>query len=115
MPKSKEVANKELNENNETRLCDSHLEIIDADNEIATQALETAFLKSTSVLLIIGAVCSAISKMNNVYVFFDSHSHGETGFSSSDGTSILMLFSCLEDLVTYLYGFYESMCIDLTM
>ena len=32
-------------------------------------ALETAFLKSTSVLLIIGAVCSVISKRNNLYVF----------------------------------------------
>ena len=78
-------------------------------------ALETAFLKSPSVLLIIGAICSAISKRNNLYVFFDSHSHGENGLSSSDGTSILMLFSCLEDLVAYLYAFYESMCIDLTM
>ena len=32
-------------------------------------ALETAFLKSTSVLLIIGAVCSAISKRNNLFAF----------------------------------------------
>ena len=78
-------------------------------------ALETAFLKSTSVLLIIGAVCSAISKKNNLYVFFDSHSHGENGLASSDGTSILMLFSCLEDLIAYLYAFYESMRIDLTV
>ena len=78
-------------------------------------ALETAFLKSTSVLLIIGAVCSAISKRNNLYVFFDSHSHGENGLASSDGTSILMLFSCLEDLIAYLYAFYESMRIDLTV
>ena len=78
-------------------------------------AIETAFLKSTSVLLIIGAVCSAISKRNNLYVFFDSHSHGENGLASSDGTSILMLFSCLEDLIAYLYAFYESMRIDLTV
>ena len=78
-------------------------------------ALETAFLKSTSVLLIIGAVCSAISKRNNLYVFFDSHSHGENGLASSDGTSILMVFSCLEDLIAYLYAFYESMIIDLTV
>ena len=78
-------------------------------------ALETAFLKSTSVLLIIGAVCSAISKRNNLYVFFDSHSHGENGLASSDGTSILMVFSCLEDLIAYLYAFYESMRIDLTV
>ena len=33
-------------------------------------ALETAFLKSASVLLIIGAICSAISKRNNLYTFF---------------------------------------------
>ena len=78
-------------------------------------ALETAFLKSTSVLLIIGAVCSAISKRNNLYVFFDSHSHGENGLASSDGKSILMVFSCLEDLIAYLYAFYESMRIDLTV
>ena len=89
-----------------------------SDNEALPtlqRALETAFLKSTSVLLIIGAVCSAISKRNNLYVFFDSHSHGENGLASSDGTSILMLFSCLEDLIAYLYAFYESMRIDLTV
>ena len=32
-------------------------------------ALETAFIKSTSVLLIIGSVCSAVSKRNNSYIF----------------------------------------------
>ena len=26
-----------------------------------------------------------------------------------------MLFSCLEDLIAYLYAFYESMIIDLTV
>ena len=39
----------------------------------------------------------------------------KNGLSSSDGTSILMSFSCLEDLIAYLYAFYESMRIDLTM
>ena len=47
--------------------------------------------------------------------FFDSHSHGEDGLSSYDGTSILMMFSSLEDLIAYLYAFYESMRIDMTM
>ena len=78
-------------------------------------ALETAFTKSKSVLLISGAVCSAVHKRNNLYILFDSHSHGEDCLSSSDGTSILMSFSCLEDLIAYLYAFYESMRIDLTM
>ena len=55
-------------------------------------ALETAFTKSTSVLLISGAVCSAVHKRNNSYIFFDSHSHGEDCLSSSDGSSILMSF-----------------------
>ena len=32
-------------------------------------ALETAFIKATSVLLIIGSVCSAVSKRNNSYTF----------------------------------------------
>ena len=72
-------------------------------------ALETAFIRSTSVLLISGSVCSAVSKRNNSYICFDSHSHGENGLSSSDGTSILMSFSCLEDLIAYLYAFYEGM------
>ena len=78
-------------------------------------ALETAFTKSTSVLLISGAVCSAVHKRNNLYIFFDSHSHREDCLSSSDGTSILMSFCFLEDLIAYLYAFYESMRIDLTM
>jgi hypothetical protein len=44
---------------------------------------------------------------------FDSHSHGEDGLSAPDGRSILLSFSCLEDLVTYMYAMYESMNIDL--
>ena len=60
-------------------------------------------------------MCSAVSKRNNSYIFFYSHSNGENGLSSSNGISILMSFSCLEDLIAYLYAFYESMRIDLTM
>ena len=78
-------------------------------------ALEPAFTKSTSVLLISGAVCSAVHKRNNSSIFFDSHSHGEDCLLSSDGTSILISISCLIDLIAYLYAFYESLRIDLTM
>ena len=45
-------------------------------------------------------------------MFFDSQSHGENGLSSADGRSILVSFSCLDELVSYLYAFYYSMGID---
>ena len=74
-------------------------------------ALQSAIL-SVSGLLTIGAICSAVFKKNGLYVFFYSHSHGENGFSSSDGASSLITFSNLDDLVTYMYAFYDSMKLD---
>ena len=78
-------------------------------------ALQSAFTRAPSVLLVIGAICSAVSKKNDLYVFFDSHSHGKNGLSSSDGSSILMYFSCLEDLISYLYDLYDSMANDMSL
>ena len=78
-------------------------------------ALQSAFTRAPSILLVIGAVCSAVSKKNDLYVFFDSHSHGKNGFSASDGSSILMNFFCLEDLISYLYALYDSMAIDMSL
>ena len=78
-------------------------------------ALQSAFTRASSILLVIGAICSAVSKKNDLYVFFDSHSHGKNGLSSSDGSSILMYFSCLEDLISYLYALYDSMAIDMSL
>ena len=43
------------------------------------KALHSAFTSTTSGLLTTGAICSAILKKTNLYVFFDSHSHGENG------------------------------------
>ena len=78
-------------------------------------ALQSAFTRAPSVLLVIGAICSAVSKKNDLYIFFDSHSYGKNGLSSSDGSSILMYFSCLEDFISYLYAFYDSMAIDMSL
>ena len=78
-------------------------------------ALQSAFTRAPSILLVIGAICSAVSKKNDLYIFFDSHSHGKNGLSSSDGSSILMYFSCLEDLISYLYALYDSMAIDMSL
>ena len=76
------------------------------------EVLQSAFLSVSSGLLTIGAICSAVFKKNGLYVFFDSHSNGENGLSSSDGASSLITFSNLNDLVTYLYAFYDSMKLD---
>ena len=76
------------------------------------EVLQSAFLSVSSGLLTIGAICSAVFKKNGLYVFFDSHSHGENGLSSSDGASSLITFSNLNDLVTYLYAFYDSMKLE---
>ena len=77
-------------------------------------ALQSAFLSVSSGLLTIGAICSAVFKKNGSYTFFDSHSHGENGLSSSDGASCLITFSNLDGLVSYLYAFYDSMKLDTT-
>ena len=47
-----------------------------------------------------------------MFVFFDSHSHGENGLSSNDGTSCLITFTSINDLVTYMYAFYDSLNLD---
>ena len=71
-------------------------------------------LSVSSGLLSFGAICSALFKKNGSYTFFDSHSHGENGLSSTDGASCLITFSNLDGLVSYLFAFYDSMKLDTT-
>ena len=71
--------------------------------------LQLAFMSVSAGLITIGAICSAVFRKNGMYVFFDSHSHGENGLSSSDGSSCLITFSSIDDLVTYMYAFYDSL------
>ena len=77
--------------------------------------LNSALTSVSSGLITIGAICSAVFKKNDLYLFFDSHSHGQNGLSSVDGASIIISFSGLDDLVTYLYAFYDSMKIDMSL
>ena len=79
------------------------------------EVLQSVFLSVSSGLLTIGAICSAVFKKNGLYVFFDSHSHGENGLSSNDGVSSLITFSSLNDLITYMYAFYDSMKLDTSL
>ena len=76
------------------------------------EVLQSAFLSVSSGLLTIGAICSAVFKKKGSYAFFDSHCHGHNGLSATDGASCLITFSSLDDLVTYMYAFYDSMRLD---
>ncbi|KAK3090521.1 hypothetical protein FSP39_012459 [Pinctada imbricata] len=72
-----------------------------------------ALRKSHNLLIMIGAICSAITLKDGKYYFFDSHSHGPNGLSSPDGRAILRIYSTIDDLVMFLYSFYLSCNIDL--
>ena len=74
--------------------------------------LQSAFLSVSSGLLTIGAICSAVFKKHGLYAFFDSHCHGENGLSATDGASSLITFASLNDLLTYMYAFYDSLKLD---
>ena len=76
------------------------------------EVLQSAFFYVSSGLLTIGAICSAVFKKKGSYAFFDSHCHGHNGLSATDGASSLIFFSSLDDLVTYMYAFYDSMRLD---
>ena len=76
------------------------------------EVLQSAFLSVSSGLLTIGAICSAVFKKKGSYTFFDFHCHGHNGLSATDGASCLITFSSLDDLVTYMYAFYDSMKLD---
>jgi hypothetical protein len=79
-------------------------------------ALLESFTQSPSALVMIGAICSGVYRDQQNYFFFDSHSHSKSGLYNPvepSGTSILIAFSNIEDLVGYMYSFYTSMQIDL--
>ena len=79
------------------------------------EVLQSAFLSVSSGLLTVGAICSAVFKKKGAYAFFDSHCHGHNGLSAADGASSLITFSSLDDLVRYMYAFYDSMKLDTSM
>ena len=76
------------------------------------EVLQSAFMYVSSGLLTIGAIRSAVFKKKGSYAFFDSHCHGHNRLSATDGASSLIYFSSLDDLVTYMYAFYDSMRLD---
>ena len=76
------------------------------------QVLQSAILSVSYSLLTIGAISSAVFKSKGSYAFFDYHCHGHNGLSATDGASSLITFSSLDDLITYMCAFYDSMKLD---
>ncbi|CAG2211540.1 unnamed protein product [Mytilus edulis] len=80
------------------------------------EAIQNCIKQSNKFLIMIGAICSAVYYYNHTYYFFDTHSHSECALNNpldSSGKSILIGFADLHDLLSYLYGFYTSLQIDL--
>lgn len=69
------------------------------------QALYNA-LQSAKVFVMIRAVCSGVFFKNGLVWFFDSHPHGRDDLSPHDGGSVLLSFSCLDSLVSYINSLY---------
>ena len=55
------------------------------------------------ILVMMGSICSCVARKDSKYIFFDSHSHGHDGLSSADGRACLIVFSSLDELVSYMY------------
>ncbi|XP_078328660.1 uncharacterized protein LOC144623788 [Crassostrea virginica] len=93
------------------------LAVSDENNQVQTlhQSLDEAFKLSKYLLIMLGAICSALYKVSdNEYYFFDSHSHDSDGMSCCDGKSVLVLNKSIDDTVLFMYNMYISMHIDLT-
>ncbi|XP_062570615.1 uncharacterized protein LOC134232646, partial [Saccostrea cucullata] len=73
------------------------------------EGIELLFTRYNQGLIIVGGICSAIYVDDkNCPVFFDSHSHGEDGLSCADGRAIKITFSDIDQLVDYMFAFYQS-------
>ena len=79
------------------------------------EVLHLASLSVSSGLLTVGAICSAVFKKKGAYACFASHCHGNNGLSATDGASSLITFSSLDELVRYMYAFYDIMKLDTSM
>jgi hypothetical protein len=80
------------------------------------EALADSFKHASSLLVMIGAICSAVYFDGNAFYFFDSHSHTKSALCDQvelPGVSIIIGFNDIDALVSYMYSCYTSMYIDL--
>ena len=80
------------------------------------EVLQSAFLSVSSGLLTVGAICSAVFKKKGAYAFFFILIATDImDFQQLMDSSSLITFSSLDDLVRYMYAFYDSMKLDTNM
>ena len=56
----------------------------------------------SAALLFINSTVTAIISHSRLYYLFDSHSRDSRGFAVSNGTSVLLKFSCLQQIENYI-------------
>ncbi|XP_062590040.1 uncharacterized protein LOC134251654 [Saccostrea cucullata] len=80
-----------------------------SQNKNLKEGIEQLFARYNQGLIIVGGICSAIYVDDkNCPVFFDSHSHGQDGLSRAEGKAVKITFSDQDQLVDYLFAFYQS-------
>ena len=81
----------------------THLDWEHSENVLnLSQGIETLFSSYREGLIIVGGICSAVYRdANNRFVFFDSHSHGQDGLSSIDGTAVKVIFDEMRKLIDF--------------
>ncbi|XP_061190194.1 uncharacterized protein LOC133198057 [Saccostrea echinata] len=73
------------------------------------EGIEKLFTRYNQGLIIVGGICSAIYMDDmSCPVFFDSHSHGKDGLSCADGQAVKITFGNIDQLVDYMFAFYQS-------
>ena len=69
------------------------------------ESLTETLRHSSSFLIMIGKICSAVFQSDNKYYFFDSHSQRRSGLADQyqfdNDTSIIIAFTAIDDLVNY--------------
>ena len=84
----------------------------DVDSLAATldSALETALQISNSILITVNEITIAVVVQDGQIYLFDSHQNGRDrlGHTCSFGTSVLLHFKSLQDLIAYLLGMYTG-------
>ena len=77
-------------------------------------ALETAFQISNSVLITANEVTVAVVAQEEQYFLFDSHARDEFGQASPIGTSVLLHFDSLKDLLDYVVKTYRAQAFNVS-